>query len=90
MGEWFKWVRRERETIAGEKNHSEHFSDVEGDESSGELRRGRMGRKEMRVGEVSGLRRTPAGEGGLSRQSDLPTTDKNEEPCVVAQSYLSL
>lgn len=43
----------------------------------------------MGVGEVSGLRRTPVGEGGFSRQSALPTTDKNVAPCVVAQGYLS-
>lgn len=62
----------------------------EGEEISTELDRGRMRCKEMGEGEVSGLRRTPAGEGGFSRQSALPTTDKNGAPCVVAQGYLSL
>lgn len=61
----------------------------EGDEISTELDRGRTGCKEMGVGEVSGLRRTPAGEGGFSRQSALPSTDKSGAPCLVAQGYLS-
>lgn len=40
----------------------------------------------MGVGEVRGLRRMAAGEGRLSRQSALPTTDKNVYLWVVEQS----
>lgn len=50
------------------------------------LDRDRKGWEEAGVGEVRGLRRMAAGEGGLSRQSALLTTDKNGYLWAVAQS----